>query len=263
MLRDARKTAKAWKRCAELEATFQSWDQPRATIEKMQEQFDEALLFARLAHKAAPEDAHRVNLLEHCLLATGEDLEAERVRDPLVGTPSRPSQVARILERGLRVPAPPGAQPAPRMREAMGFLVKPRPQDRTPAAGYARVRIYQTVSTPVASILAFYRTTWPGLDWHEQSMEPDPKMMSLWTGFAMTALRWEEGRGWTPMPIDETSSPYERTDALLLIVEEIDFEQVMRAMPEEQRAAMPDSVKNQPAPRIVTVKILDRLEEDE
>jgi hypothetical protein len=42
MLRDARKTAKAWNRCLELEKTFQSWDEPRATIEKMQEQFDEA-----------------------------------------------------------------------------------------------------------------------------------------------------------------------------------------------------------------------------
>jgi hypothetical protein len=64
------------------------------------------------------------------------------------------------------------------------------------------------------------------------------------------------------MPVD-VASPLERTDALVLIVEEIDFEKVLREMPEEAQAVMPDSVKNHPPPTIVTLKIFDQFEEDE
>ena len=222
--------------------------------------FAEALPLARASHRAAPQDPRRIAILEHCLLALGEDLEAERVRDPSAGADGSPSQVARIIERRSHVPPPPGMRPSPQLRPTLGYLVQRKPKDRTTAAAWARVRKFQSESVPVDTLLAFYRAQWPGLTWHEQHMVPEPEMWMYTTRFATAVLRWEAGTGWIPAGPDIVD-PYARTDVLVLTIEENDFEQMRRLLPAEALAAVPDSLRNRPLPSTTVVTLLDRVED--
>lgn len=222
--------------------------------------FAEALPLARAAHRAAPDDPRRISLLEHCLLALGEDLEAERVRDPAAGADGSPSQVARILERRAQVPPPPGMRPTPSLREHLGNLVQRKPGDRTAAAAWARARRFQAESVPVDTLLAFYRARWPGLTWHEQRMAPEPQMMMYTTRFATASLQWKAGTGWVASGSD-VLDPYQRTDVLVLTVEEQDFEQMRSLLPAEALAALPDSLRDRRLPSTTVMTLLDRVED--
>jgi hypothetical protein len=92
MLRDARKTAKAWNRCIELERTFQSWDEPRATIEKMQEQFTEA--------EAGRAEAET----KHAEAKTNKEAAEQSVRDDQAAILALNAEITRLR-------TPPPAQP--------------------------------------------------------------------------------------------------------------------------------------------------------
>lgn len=220
--------------------------------------FEPALPFARRAHAARPDDPRRIALLERCLLGVGEDLEAERVRDPAAGEGGQPSPVARIVERRETVPAPPGLRSEPGLREHLGLLVQKKPGDRTFASAYARARRFQGVAVPVDSILAFYSARWPGLQWTDQRLEPEPRMMHPTTRFAQATLLWVEGSRWVPAGAD-VIDPHERDDTLLLIVEETDLGRMRDALPPEALAALPDSVRAAALPATTNVTLFDRV----
>ena len=219
--------------------------------------FQEALPNARRAHRADPADTLRIQLLERCLLGVGEDLEAERLRDPGASAGGKESPVALVLQRRSMVPEPPGAVPFPAGREDLGLMVKKRPQDPTLASRYARFRIYQTDSVSMDSLMSFYRARWPGISWHDErsgKKEGLEVYVNPVTRFALAVLRWDEGGGWIPAPL--AGNPFETRDVLVLTIEEVDLEELRAEFD------LPDSLSDQRLPSSRKITIRDRLGEE-
>jgi hypothetical protein len=75
--------------------------------------YEDALPAARLAYRHAPKESRRKDLLEQCLLETGNYLEAEAVRDPAAPRVSGLTPVGRLLRRWKSVPVPSGSRLVP------------------------------------------------------------------------------------------------------------------------------------------------------
>jgi hypothetical protein len=211
---------------------------------------EDALPAARLAYRNSPKEPRRRDLLEQCLLETGNYLEAEAVRDPAAPRVSGLTPVGRLLRRWESVPVPPGSHLVPGLK----MFVPParrHPTDPTPAFRHARVRAYQSMM-PVDSVIAFYAQAWPGLSWHDTTESNEVVIyFHNSTRVASAVLQWRDHDGWV-VPARPLPDPFKRNDVLFVFIQEMDFAKL--------GAVLPDSLRDRPMPRYATITLVDELE---